>query len=300
MCLAHRYPLVCFNRRLQPGCHRDRSLLIRIGIGFALALLANAESVAAQNVFEVVTAFRCCKGPATSLLEASDGRFYGTTVQSGAHSNGTIFAMDAAGNITTLHEFSGLEGAFPEAALIQPTDGLLYGTTAAGGTANQGTVYRITPEGVLTTLHSFAGPDGARPTAALFEASDGYLYGTTQYGGKFNFGTVFRIDSAGNLTTVHSFTRSDGDGAYPTSSLIESSDGELYGTTSLGGTRHFGAIYKIDGGGNVTTLYSFWNIDGSQVYAPLIKGPDGRFYGTTAAGGTNNKGTILRLTAAER
>jgi len=77
------------------------------------------------------------------LAQGSDGNFYGTTALGGAHFRGTVFNIDAAGNLTTLHSFSGspTEGALPFAGLVQGSDGNFYGTTALGGARGAGTVF---------------------------------------------------------------------------------------------------------------------------------------------------------------
>ncbi len=82
--------------------------------------------------------------PYGSLLQATDGNFYGTTSQGGANGFGTIFEINsAAGTLTTLHSFAGIDGEYPYAGLFQGTDGNFYGTTFAGGTSGDGTVFRL-------------------------------------------------------------------------------------------------------------------------------------------------------------
>jgi uncharacterized repeat protein (TIGR03803 family) len=140
-------------------------------------------------------------GPTAGLVRGSDGNFYGTTVSGGAHYQGTVFKIDATGNLTTLHSFSGSpsEGTGPVAGLVQGSDGNFYGTTAAGGAHYQGTVFKIDATGNLTTLHSFSGSpsEGAGPVGGLVQGSDGNFYGTTALGGEHGVGTVFKLTSSG-------------------------------------------------------------------------------------------------------
>ena len=121
--------------------------------------------------------------PFASLIQATDGNFYGTTGSGGISNNGAVFRISPAGTLSNLYLFAGPEGANPSAELVQGGDGNFYGTTYAGGTSNNGTVFQITPTGTLTNLHSFTGPDGSNPQAGLVEGSDGNFYGTTYYGG---------------------------------------------------------------------------------------------------------------------
>ncbi len=188
--------------------------------------------------------------PEASLVQGSDGNFYGTTAAGGGSSSdgGTVFQITPAGNYTTLHSFTGigLDGQFPRAGLIQGSDGNFYGTTASGGAGEGvGTVYQITPTGLYRPLYSFPGTDGATPFAGLVQGSDGNLYGTTEYGGSGSAGTVFQVTLAGAHIILHSFTGSGTDGVYPDAGLIQGSDGNFYGTTPSGGSSGQGTIFKL-------------------------------------------------------
>ena len=232
--------------------------------------------------------------PSTALIQASDGFFYGTTQVGGTYGDGTVFKVDSSGSVTTLHEFSGSDGAYPLGALVQANDGYFYGTTNWGGTYNYGTVFKTDSAGNFHSLYSFTGgTDGGNVEAGLVQASDGFFYGTTFWGGNYNSGTVFRVDSLGNLTTLYSFSGGS-DGYGPESSLIQSSDGYLYGTTLDGGNLSCeiwpitgcGTIFKIDTSGHLVTLYSFsGGTDGANPDEALMQTSDGSFYGTTVFGG---------------
>ncbi|HSS44360.1 MAG TPA: choice-of-anchor tandem repeat GloVer-containing protein, partial [Thermoanaerobaculia bacterium] len=67
--------------------------------------------------------------PWGGLIQGSDGKLYGTTLQGGASGKGTIFKIDTNGStLTTLHSFDGSDGAAPNAGVFQGADGNLYGT----------------------------------------------------------------------------------------------------------------------------------------------------------------------------
>ena len=237
--------------------------------------------------------------PVGGLTQGSDGNFYGTTVVGGDHFLGTVFVVDAAGNLTTLHSFSGFpsDGANPIAALVEGTDGNFYGTTPSGGEHFQGIVYRISQGSGHAVLHSFNGypGEGGVPFAALAQGNDGDFYGTTVVGGAHFKGTVFKIDAAGNLTTLHSFTGSPDEGGNPVAGLVQGDDGNFYGTTALGGTNSRGTIFNIDATGSLTTLHSFSGSpnEGAIPFAGVIQGSDGNFYGTTVLGGAHGAGTVF-------
>jgi uncharacterized repeat protein (TIGR03803 family) len=104
-----------------------------------------------------------------------------------------VFSLDAAGTLTTLHQFSGADGANPNAGVIQGTDGRLYGTTTNGGAFGYGPVFVMNVTGGLTPLHDFALSDGANPISELFQANDGAFYGAAPAGGPKDGGVIFRV-----------------------------------------------------------------------------------------------------------
>ena len=250
--------------------------------------------------------------PAASVVQGSDGNFYGTTRNGGTSNLGTVFKITPAGVETVLYSFAGgtTDGSRPTAALIQGSDGNFYGTTSGGGSRGAGTVFSITPAGVETVLYSFGDggtADGSTPNAALILGSDGNFYGTTTDGGPptngspIGEGTVFRITPAGVETVLHLFGGGAADGSNPNAALILGSDGNFYGTTTYGGTHASGTVFKITPAGIETVLYSFdcSNTAACNPNAALIQGSDGNFYGTTTYGGSlSDRGTVFKITPA--
>jgi uncharacterized repeat protein (TIGR03803 family) len=220
----------------------------------------------------------------SSLIQASDGNFYGTTELGGTSNDGVIFKMDSGGNVTVLHSFSGPDGVEPFVSLVQGTDGRFYGTTISGGTAAAcgtrecpGTVFKIDATGNFTSLHTFSFADGNNPFGALVQASDGNFFGTTAFGGAAGEGTIFKISSSGNFALVYSFSEPSAVVPWP---LIQASDGSFYGTTVGGGALNYGTVFKMDSAGQVTVLHSFSGSDGQEP-TTLLQASDGNFYGTT-------------------
>jgi uncharacterized repeat protein (TIGR02543 family) len=239
-------------------------------------------------------------------VQATDGNLYGTTIQGGAHDDGTVFKITLGGTLTTIYSFcvqGCADGALPEAGLVQATDGNFYGTTEAGGTNGygHGTVFKITPQGTLTTLYSFCAQngctDGAAPFARLAQGADGNFYGTTSNGGANGYGTVFKITPSGTLTT---YSLNYMDGVTPIAGLVQGTDGNFYGTTQNGGANYYGTIFKMTPAGTLTALYSFCSqtscTDGVSPWAGVVQATDGNFYGTTIGGGTTLAGTVFKIT----
>jgi uncharacterized repeat protein (TIGR03803 family) len=289
------------------------------------ALCAATAIAAPAQTFTTLASFNDADGrqPTGSLVQGTDGNFYGTTYIGGDSDGcqaacGVVFRITPAGTLTALHSFCSLvscaDGSQPTAGLVLATDGNFYGTTTSGGGGQYcngtgcGTVFRMTPAGTLTTLYSFCSlvncADGAGPQGALVQASDGSLYGTTPYGGA-GAGTVFKITLSGTLTTLHSFEANERGGFV--AGLAQGTDGNFYGTTQAGGVNNEGTVFKITPAGAFTTLYNFCAqpscTDGFYPFSALVQATDGSFYGTTLYGGSTGSfcyptgcGTIFKIT----
>ena len=167
----------------------------------------------------------------------------------------------------------------------------------------------------LTTLHSFQSgtSDGQSPYGGLLRDSSGNLYGTTEFGGTGSCtitsgngcGTVFKLaPSSGSYNLLHSFAGGSGDGSYPfAGNLILDGAGDLYGTTSSGGSSSDGTIFELVNSTSCSNdfceslLYSFAGptADGAGPNGSLFNS-SGNLYGTTASGGANSTyGAVFEL-----
>ena len=273
--------------------------------------LATAQPVAPGTVVSTLYNFGnddCVSGTFNypqgggTLLQASNGKLYGTTYGGGTCGYGTIFSITNSGDLVTLHRFctqTGCpDGSFPYFGLVLAIDHNLYGITDQGGAHGHGTIFQMTPTGRLITFYSFCAQnqcqDGSDPYAGLVLGTDGNLYGTTRNGGTNGGGTVFSITPSARLTTLYSFTgRSDG--ANPQATLVQANDGNFYGTT-YGGASNYGTVFKITPSGTLTTLHSFNGTDGGASQAGLIQAADGNLYGTSKFGGASQTGTVFKIT----
>lgn len=91
---------------------------------------------------------KCADGQSPfGLLQATDGNFYGTADTFDVSNYGTIFALTAKGELTTLYNFctqnNCADGEKPHAGMLQGTDGVFYGTTTGGGTYGDGVVFSL-------------------------------------------------------------------------------------------------------------------------------------------------------------
>jgi uncharacterized repeat protein (TIGR03803 family) len=205
-------------------------------------------------------------GP-SSLLQATDGAFYGLTGAGGSGSDcflgcGTIFKITPAGAFTTVHDFSFAEGTRTSGGLIQASDGNFYGTREEGGNNNNcenigcGTIFRFNTHDGVTTVYSFCPQpncgDGFLPDV-LVQGTDGSLYGATVYGGddsgcnvQFGCGTLYQITLGGTLTTLHTFQMKDG--VNPVGGLFQATNGNFYATTRQGGRYGDGTVFRLNTG----------------------------------------------------
>lgn len=176
------------------------------------------------------------------LYLASDGNLYGTSEAGGKSGNGTVFRMTTAGAISVVYNFTGgTDGATPYGPLTQGggADTNLYGTTYAGGSNGCGAIFKLTLTGTFTPLHSFDAcssgfnNDGANPTPGLL-AFNGQLYGANLGGGANGEGTIFQVTTSGTFTKLFNLGSAVADGTYPYATLMQGTDGTIYGTTFSG------------------------------------------------------------------
>jgi uncharacterized repeat protein (TIGR03803 family) len=243
--------------------------------------------------------------PQAGLIQDTAGNLYGTTLNGGSSSStvgpGTVFKLNNAG-YTVLYSFcpesSCSGGVNPYAGLIQDGAGNLYGTTyGGGGASNGGTVFKVDTTGHETVLYSFCSSancaDGGLPQAGLIQDAAGNLYGTTTAGGgnsnsscgSNGCGTVFKLDSTGHETVLYSFCSAANctDGAAPQAGLIQDDTGNLYGTTSVGGSNgRGGTVFKITPPSLIITGTAVKVSPGATTASTITVTPGGGFTGSVA------------------
>ncbi|HEY6977651.1 MAG TPA: choice-of-anchor tandem repeat GloVer-containing protein, partial [Chitinophagaceae bacterium] len=223
------------------------------------------------------------RGP-SSLIPASDGKLYGVTINGGSNNKGVVFSFDpASSTYTKLKDFAGPEGSGPVGGLIQASNGQLYGMTNSGGSSNNGAIFSFDPSlSSYTKLKDFDGTNGKNPSDRVIQASDGKLYGMTTGGGSSNNGVIFSFD----LSTLAYSKLKDFDGSAsgssPNGSLIQASDGKLYGLTNSGGARFRGVMFSFNiSSSTFTKLIDFNELNGSYPNGTLFQASDGKLYGLT-------------------
>lgn len=255
----------------------------------------------------------------TDLVVDAAGNIYGTTVQGGQFSSGTVFRLSPSGSgwtHTVLYSFTGgLDGGEPYKGVTLDAQGNIYGTAGVGGLyvgpcidTGCGVVFKLTNSGgtwTSTPIHSFTGGvDGYGPGAGVTIDQRGNVYGTTPVGGAYGLGVVYQLAPNGSgawtETVIHTFTGGvDGSGG-SAGRLILGGSGNLYGACTTGGAHGAGTIYELallpSGQWRLATLYAFTGEpDAGFPYGAITADSKGNVYGTTYYAGANDLGTIYRL-----
>ncbi len=188
-------------------------------------------------------------------------------------------------------------GSQPDTRPVLGRDHAVYGMTYTGGVNGNGVIYRYDLRShEYVVLHTFgaldangANEDGANPGIALTRGPDDVFYGMASFGGKYGTGTVFKITASGKFTVLHAFSAVDSnlhnmDGANPLRTIVIGKDGNLYGTTRLGGEytcgpkgSGCGVAWVMTSWGSFSVLHQFKPTEGHA--ASLLEARDGFFYG---------------------
>ena len=182
-------------------------------------------------------------GPASSLFQASDGQLYGTLYACAINSGvggGCVYKISTAGVFKEIYGFTST-GLNPCTGVIQAKNGNLYGATNQAGANGNGSIYKLTTAGVFTDLHDFnnttdaeCGDNVGRTTVNLLQVTDGSFYGVNGINGPSGGGGIYKLTSA-NVFTAFLFPNPFIDGAAPLSTLLQNTNGLVYGTTASGG-----------------------------------------------------------------
>jgi uncharacterized repeat protein (TIGR03803 family) len=188
-------------------------------------------------------------------------------------------------------------GSQPDTRPVLGPNHSVYGMTYTGGVNGNGVIYRFNLKSrQYTVLHTFSAldasggnEDGANPGVALTRGPDDVFYGMASFGGTYGNGTIFKITASGKFTVLHTFSAllslHNEDGANPLRTVVIGSDGNLYGTTRLGGKNTCGPPYRSGCGvawvmsrwGSFSVLHQFQPTEGHA--ASLLQARDGFFYG---------------------
>lgn len=235
-----------------------------------------------------------CSGQCTDIQGpitlGKDGNFYGIEFGGGA-----IFRITPTGAWSLIYTLNSETDGYAS-TLMQGSDGNFYGTGEIGTPCDrQGTVFKFTPAGQFTILTSFQAFESV--VGNIVEATDGNFYGAADYGGTTN---IFRLTPAGKVTLIYQLQTGEGSAVV---SLMQASDGNLWGLTSDGGPvpARPGAVFAVTtNGANVADAAFSCSTTGCTPTG-MIQGTDGNFYGIAISGGSapgkNAMGTVFKIDA---
>jgi len=254
------------------------------------------RSIAAFVVVSFFTTAYAGAKTLTSGKSSIESNRAGETNVPGQHADDIKFSALYSFEAPTANTFTSPLGSQPDTRPVLGSKNTVYGMTYDGGLYGNGVIYRFDLQShQYTVLHTFSAvdangdnEDGATPGVALTAGPNGVFYGVASFGGQNGNGTVFKISASGEFTVLHSFSALDEsahnvDGANPMRTVAIGYDGNLYGTTRLGGqndclfTHGCGVAWMIDGKGDFRVLHQFTAAEGHA--ASLTQGLDGKFYG---------------------
>jgi uncharacterized repeat protein (TIGR03803 family) len=226
------------------------------------------------------------------LIQASDGKLYGSSTNEGTSNKGFIYSFDpGSSTYTVLKNFDGKEGSHPVGNLMQASDGKIYGTTTAGGDSDKGVIFSYDPlSSTYSKLIDFTGINGENPTGGLIQASDGKLYGMTSGG----TGSIFSFDPASSTYKILKNFTSPGSPYEITGGLVQANNGKLYGALTAHTPFYQGFIFSFDPASSVySEVHHLKDRERSEL--KLIKASDGKLYGTVRSSPENRYGYIFSL-----
>ena len=190
--------------------------------------------------------------PASGLIADAQGNLYGSTLfaATGSVGYGTLFKVDSVtGFVTTLATFAGGPGGGnPVSSLAVDDAGNLFGTAGTGGGKGYGTVFKLAAgASTITTLASFDAATSGTTVRGLIVDAVGNLFGTTASGsGNAYGGAVWKLAAGSStLETLASFASTGTGPRQSYSGLVADAAGNLYGTSSFGGAKGFGTVFKL-------------------------------------------------------
>ncbi|MBK7572916.1 MAG: hypothetical protein IPI10_15360 [Bacteroidetes bacterium] len=220
--------------------------------------------------------------PKGAIIKASNGLFYGLTKSGGANFSGVLFSFNPSTyTYTKLIDLPA--NANPEGALVQASNGKLYGMTVGGGSSGLGSIFSYDiGTNTYTVVANLVNATGRSPSGSLIQGSDGNLYGMTTYGGANSVGAIFKfVISTSTYTNVADFN-SAVNGASPYGSLMQASNGLMYGMTTSGGSLTYGTLFEFNPTSSaLTKLFDFGGLEGVTPWGNVMQASNGKLYGLT-------------------
>ncbi len=282
------------------------------GCGVAYRLTNNGGTWT-QSIIHTFTGGDDGSGPGARLTVTDSGLIFGMAPTGGQYGCGTIYEIyphHRGLKFRVIHAFNGTDGIGGSAGALVLHNDTLYGAATAGGVYGDGTIYQITRNSnshwKFSVIYNFKGePDAGFPYGGLMFDGLGNIYGTTYYDGANDVGAVYELSPTDKREwkerLLYSFKEGGGDGNSSIANLVSDTAGNLYGTTSEGGTAGKGVIFALTPGArhgwSESVVHSFAGPpDGAFAYNGMVGDGAGNFYGATVHGGADDEGAIYKFT----
>ncbi len=179
--------------------------------------------------------------------------------------------------------------------ITQAQNAEFWGMTTEGGVYNQGAIFKTDSEGDNQSVgYSFQLVIGKYPKAGLCVAGNGKFYGVTS-SGLHSKVVLFEYDPVTSTYLEKLEFDVNTMGGEALGSLVEASNGKLYGMTSEGGVNDLGVLFEYDPINDIYTKKVDFNgtVLGGHPHGSLIEVGNGKLYGMTSWGGVNDLGVLF-------
>ncbi len=224
--------------------------------------------------------------PDSGLIQANDGKFYGTASLYGDSETGKggIYQLDVSSTkpiLTEVHSFDQTGGYDEKTNLVLGKNGKIYGATNAGGAHNAGTFFQFdisASNAIYKNLYSFEQGRYHAQNPELIQGVDGKFYGIDSGFDDINYrGILYQLDTSSAPLMFNILHVFDKDGVTP-SGILQGYNGSLYGTTET--------LYKFDLNPPLYKILYKFNQASGEGPRGLIQASDRKFYGVAYKGGS--------------
>jgi uncharacterized repeat protein (TIGR03803 family) len=189
--------------------------------------------------------------PNGNLLLDGNGDLFGQTTTGGPNGGGTLFELVKSGSnyaLTVAAPFTNVSEPYG-GNIVMDTSGNIFGTESMRNASGNGNIFEFKKNiggYTLTDIADFNGTtDGSEPLSGIVADSHGDLYGSTASGGEFGNGTVYELIKSGSNYAIKTLVSLDDAAGNLCANIVVDGNGNIYGTTAMGGTSNVGAVFEV-------------------------------------------------------